>query len=127
MSINISSIQNRNAKKKFYILKEDINPLHICNELIGKINLVKTAVIQYNYQKISFYQIKEIENIVNYVIEDVKKMNKTITILFQKFYKVTKIGDITFEEKNGFYIFQNLNFSFYKKLISLEKSNLIEK
>lgn len=114
-------------KEKFDILREEINPLHICNELIRKTNLVKTAVIQYNYKKISLNQIEEIENIVNYVIEDVKKMNETITILFQKFYEeITRIGEISLEEKNGFYIFQNLNFSFYKKLFSLEKSNLIE-
>ena len=109
-------------------MREDINPLNICNELIRKTKIVKTAVVQYNYQKISLNQIEEIENIVNYVIEDVKKMNEIITILFQKFYEeITKIGEISFAEKNGFYIFQNLNFSFYKKLFSLEKSNLIEK
>ena len=62
------------------------------------------------------------------MIEDVKKMNETITILFQKFYEeIKKIGEISLAEKKGFYIFQNLKFKFYKELFSLEKSNLIEK
>lgn len=111
-------------KEKFDILKAKISPLLICNDLIKKDELVKTAIIQHNYRKISLEEIEEIEEIVNYVKEDVQKMDKEITILFQKVdEEIENIGKISLKEENGFYIFQNLDFSFYKNLFSLEKLN----